>query len=302
MDGVLATPVMQSLQALGGLMRISSSQAGSAGALTCGAPPAPPAPWHHPSPSESALIPDTLRRRVFVYDVTTGSYQASTDTSGPATGLRYMLYSVDNFARVTLPLTSVGWLDLSDQSGAGVTTLRAQIQNGPTSVADYLVAPTGTQAADTASLSGTLTDGTHSFVFRDSTASAGFTTWILATVADSADDVHARMFAARTSFDPFDFNDTLDLAFQHGADTVRIRGLIQTYCLIPSTGLTISVDGADFAAVTNGTTSLNVARLDHVPLTPDQTQAILDLKDAQQHLFRALGAMFTPSRLLLPPN
>ncbi|MFI5214058.1 MAG: hypothetical protein ACHQU8_05910 [Gemmatimonadales bacterium] len=301
MDGTLATPAMQSLQALAGLMRAAGSPVASNPAPACGASPASPAVRDGPSPAVTALIPDTLRRRVFVYDVVSGAYQETADTSGPVNGIRYMLYSVDTLARVITPLASTGWLDLGELGGTP-DSIHAQIRSGPSSVADYLVTLTGTQAADTATLSGTLTDGAHAFVLHDSTAVVGSTQWIAATAIDSIDDVQVRMFAARTSFDPFDYNDTLDFTFVHGADAVRVRGHIQTYCLIPSTGLTVSVDGADFAAVTNGVTSLNVARLDNVPLTPDQTQAILDLKDAQQRLFRGLGAMVTPSRSLLPPN
>ena len=301
MDGVLTTPAMQSLQALAGLMRVSAAPAASRTALTCGASPTPPPTRSGPSPAFAVLIPDSLRRRVFLYDVPSGAYKASSDTSGPINGIRYLLYSVDTLARVVTPLASEGWLDLGELGGT-VDTIHAVVNSGTTTVADYFVALSGTQAADTAALTGSATDGSHSLVLHDSIAVAGFKQWIAAVVADSIDNVHARMFAERTSFDPFDFNDTLDYTFTRGAEAVRVRGHIQTYCLIPSTGLIVSVDGTDFATVTNGTTSLNVARLDHVPLTPEQTQAILDLKDAQQRLFRALGAMFTPSRLLLPPN
>jgi hypothetical protein len=299
MNGTLATPAMQSLQALAGLMRPSA--AASLTALTCGASPTLAPTRSGPLPASTALIPDSLRRRVFVYDVASGGYKASTDTSGPVNGIRYMLYSVDTLARVVTPLASTGWLDLSELGGTA-DTIHARVNNGVASAADYFVTPTGTQVADTATLTGIVTDGAHTFVLHDSTAIVGFVQWITATATDSVDDLRVRMFASRTSFDPFDYTDTLDFAFVHRADTLRVRGHIQTYCLIPSTGLTVSVDGADFAAVTNGTGGLNVARLDHVPLTPDQTQAILDMKDAQQRLFRGLGAMFAPSRLLLPPN
>jgi hypothetical protein len=207
---------------------------------------------------------------------------------------------VDSYSRVSVPLSALGWLDLSNQGQAD--TVHARVTSAATSAADYVIAIAGTQAADTATLSGTVSDGAHSFALHDTISVVGFTQWISATAVDSSDDVRVRMFASRTSFDPFDFNDTLDIALARGAEIVAVRGHIQTYCLIPSTGLTVSVDGADFATVTNGTAGLNVARLDHVPLTAEQTQAILDLKDAQQQLFRGLGAMFTPVRLLLPPN
>jgi hypothetical protein len=301
MDGTLATPAMQSLEALAGLMRASAAPAASLGALQCGASASLPATHAGPALNLTALIPDSLRRKVYVYSVATGAYQASSDTSGPIDGIRYMLYPVDTLARVITPLTSAGWVDLDDV-GDSAGTIHAQVQSGAANVSDYLLVPRGTQAADTAAFSGFVTDGAHTFVVHDSTAGVGFTQWISATTADSADDLLVHMYAARTSFDPFDYNDSLDFTLVHGVDAVRVRGHIQTYCLIPSTGLIVSVNGADFASVTNGTVGLDVARLDHEPLAPDETTMILDLKDAQQRLFRALGAMFTPVRSLLPPN
>jgi hypothetical protein len=110
------------------------------------------------------------------------------------------------------------------------------------------------------------------------------------------------MYAARTSFDPFDYNDTLDFAWTHGAETVRLTGHILTYCLIPDVGLAASVNGQPFAAVTNGTgTTPAVTGIGGAALAASQVQAILDLENGQQRLYQGLFALFTPAALLLPP-
>lgn len=304
--GVFDTPAIRSVAALGGLM---GGAAGSPPAVPVAAPalcaPRGAGGSRGAAPlslGTAGLIADSLHGRVFVYDTASRTYRASPDSSGPATGVRFLLYGVDSYSQPLRPLAQVGWLDLSDQGGGVAPTLQARIVNGAADNAVYTIALTGTQAADTALLTGTVTDGSHTFTFRDSTASAGFRVTISATAVDSVGDLHLAMLATRISFDPFDFIDSLEFSLQHAGQTVGLVGEIDTYCLLPSIGLKVMANGAEFASVTNGTTTPNVTRIDGQALTSGQVQAILDLKDAQQRLFRWLGAFFAPAKLLLPVN
>jgi len=63
----------------------------------------------------------------------------------------------------------------------------------------------------------------------------------------------------------------------------------------------VSLNGADFATVTNGATAPNVTRLDREPITAAQSQAILDLIRGEQRLFGWLAALASPALRFLPP-
>ena len=254
----------------------------------------------------ASLIADTLFRRVFIYDTTARAYRASTDTSGPQNGIRFVLYTLSGYGLPTVPLSPDGWFDLSDQSAGAVLKLRSQISSGTSTVADYLVTLSGTKAADTAQLAGTVTDGTRTFSLRDSTAGAGvtgsvaFQVSVSAHLSDSLDGFSLDMVASRTTFDPFDYNDNLDFTFTSAAQTIRMVGAIRTYCLQPSTSLTVSVNGAAYATIANGTVTPNVTLVGGQTATADEAQALLGMRDAQRQLFLWLGALFAPSKALLP--
>jgi hypothetical protein len=302
---VFGMPAIQSLSALGPLLTVPAASpiAPGAPAVACGVPATRTAAAAVPAaPRAADLIADSLFRRVFVYDTAARAYRLGADTSGPAGGIRFVLYTLNGYGLPVVPLSPNGSLDLTDQSAGTALRLRSRISAGTVGNADYLVALSGTQAADTALLAGTVTAGNHGFAFRDSTASAGFQVLISVTAADSADDLHVSMRATRTSFDPFDYNDVLDFSITYAAHTLRLAGGIDTYCLVPSIGLSVSIDGAAFATVTNGTTTPNVARVDGKPLTASESQAILDLKDAQRRLFAYINAFHSPAKALLPRN
>ncbi len=217
-----------------------------------------------------------------------------------------MLYDVSSYGLPTVPLASDGWLDLTDQSTGAALRLRAQVNNGTSGVADYLVGLSGTQAADTAQLSGTVTDGTRTLNFRDSTAGSGVAgtvaslVTVSATVSDSIDGLSVVMVASRTTFDPFDYTDNLDFTVTGAAQTVRMQGTIRVYCLVPSTGLTVSVNDSAYATITNGTSAPNVTLVSGQPATASEAQALLGMKDAQHQLFQWLGELFAPAKALLP--
>lgn len=316
MSGVLDTPVMQSLSALSPLLipaAAPSAARAATSALAC-APaadrstlgPSATVPLAAAAAATTALIADSLFRRVFVFDTAAKAYRASTDTSGPQNGIRYVLYDVSAYGLPTVPLTTDGWLDLTDESAGTVLQLRTQISNGTSGIADYLVGLSGTAAADTGLLAGTVTDGTHTLGFRDSTegGKAGATlatrVSVSAQLSDSVDGFSVKMLASRTQFDPFDYDDTLDITFASATLTVRMVGAITTYCLLPSIGLTVSLNDTAYATITNGTTTPNVTLAGGQPATAVESQALLAMKDAQTQLFVWLGALFGPAKALLP--
>ena len=203
--------------------------------------------------------------------------------------------------RPTAPSTNVGWLDLIDRSAGGVLAFQSRVQSGPLRNADYRIIPSGTQLTYTALLAGAATDGSHAFVFRDSTGGVLAQVTASATIDDSVDDLHLRLRATRTATDPYDNYYDLDVTFMRGPQIIRLVGTITTYCLVPAIGVAVSVNGAGFATVTNSATAPNVTRVDREPITGAQSQAILDLIEGEQRLFGWLAAFASPARRFLPP-
>ena len=308
------TPAVQSLTALSPLLIPAASAASPATASPDAVSPAGCAPAADRSApvagatasSIASLIADSLFHRVFAWDTAARAYRASSDTSGPPNGIRYLLYDVSTYGLPNLPLTPDGWLDLTDLSAGTALQLRAQVSNGTSGVADYLVGLSGTQAADSGQLTGTLTDGTRTLSFRDSTVGGGATgslateVSISAHLSDSLDRLSVDMVASHTSFDPFDYNDTLNFTVTTPAQTVSMVGAIRTYCLLPSIGLTVTLNGTTYATITNGGTTPNVTLGGGQPAPTDVAQALIGMKDAQHQLFGWLGALFGPAKALLP--
>jgi len=273
-----------------------------AGQRTCagsGVAPLPALPF--PAAGAAAPFPDSLLRRVFVWDTGAVAYSASRDTSGPPDGVRFTLYALDNLGGIALPLAADGWLDLRDQPGGRTDTLQVHIQDGATANADYRVTPAGTRGVYTARLDGTVTNGLPAVAFGDSTTASGFQSASIVTLDDARGGTHLSMVVMRVRFDPFDYNDTLDMTFTQGRQTVRLTGTVVTYCLLPSVGVRVSVNGVDFATITNGPSRPTVTRLDGRVPSADQSQALLDLLDAHQSVMQWLAALFEPVRLLLLP-
>ena len=300
---------MQSLTALSPQLIVAAAPAATPSALQtvgCSAPARTPAIARTAALQVTSVIADSLFRHVIVYDTTARGYRVSPDTSGPAGGIRFVLYQVNSYRLPTVPLTPDGWLDLVDESAGGALQVRSQVSSGASGIASYLIGLSGTRAADTAGLSGTVTDGAHTLSFRDSTAGAPVAgtlatqVTVSARVSDSLDGFRLDMYAARIMFDPFDYNDTLDFTFTSAAQTIRLVGAISTYCLLPSIGLTVELNGTTYATITNGGTTPNVTLVGGQPATADESQALLDLKDRQDQLFVWLGALFAPARALLP--
>ena len=315
LDSVIDAPTMASLTALSQRLIVAAAPAAAPPdrlSLACSAPARVTVDDHLAGLQATALIADSLFRHVVAYDTAARGYRVSADTSGPAGGMRFVLYQVNSYALPATPLSPDGWLDLVDRSAGGLLQLQAQISNGSTAIADYLVGLAGTQAADTALLSGTVTDRARTLALRDSTAKAPVAGTVAVKVAvsahltDSLDGSRLDMLASRTSFDPFDYDDTLDFTVTSATQTIRLAGAITTYCLLPTFNLTVAVNGAAYATITGGGPAdvgggaANVMLVGGQSAPADEAQAVLDMKAGQRAFFVWLGALVAPAQALLP--
>ena len=248
----------------------------------------------------AAAFPDSMVRHVFAWDSMAAAYRLTSDTSGPAAGIRFLLYR-EYLGQVLSPITSIGRFDLIDVSGGGSAALHAGIADSLGAGADYGILPIGTQSAYSALLVGTISGGPRTLQLRDSTTRSGSSVTVDGVVDDAAGGVHVTVHVNRTAIDAFDNFYNLQVKLSHGADTVGIKGSIDTYCLVSSTGATVTVNGGIFALITNDQHGLVFTREDGQPVTPAQQQAMVDLLGLQGRLFQQLDALFTPVRPWLSP-
>jgi hypothetical protein len=248
----------------------------------------------------SSAFPDSVVRHVFAYDSTSASYRLTSDSSGPAAGVRFLIYPVNASGQILFRLSPIGHLDLIDASGTGPLTLYAQVTDGAGAGIDYSIAPTGTLAAYSAVLAGSMTNGPYLATFSDTSGLVGSTFTVGVSLDATAPDVHVSMSATRAVADPFDNYYTLRFTLRHGPETVGLAGTISTFCTVSTTNLTVTVNALDFAQVTNDAHGLVFTGVDGQLIDAAQTQAVIDLLALQSTLFQAFTILFTPARPLLP--
>jgi hypothetical protein len=256
-----------------------------------------PAPAWLVSP-RSLIIADSLKRRVFVLDSSGGAYRAGTDTSGPAAGVAFQLYQTDSDTALLQPLVPIGRLDITE-NGSG---LRARAALSGILAADYTVAPSGTQATDTALVAGTLSAGARSLAVNDTTlfvrSGTASGTLVIGTIRDAAAGRSARISASLSQFDRFDFDYIFDFTLTIPGAFIRLAGEVSTFCLIPSTQAEITENGASLARV--GPQTDDVVPAAGRTFTAEQRGVLLQLMAFHARVFRALAALHRPVRLLLP--
>jgi hypothetical protein len=300
MSGVAAFEAAWSFPALRSTTGLSTvvgvSGAAPADAPQCGA-------GNGPMPASTlAVFPDSALGRTYAYDLASGHFLASADTGGPAGGVEFLLPVMDSTGLIVTPLEDAGTLDLFDVTPlAGPLTLHSLVTGTSGGTADYLFAVSGRADSNSGILSGRVAGSTGGrvFTFRDSTSAYLEQTTADAVVTDSGTGGVMKLIAIKTQTDPFDYFYDLDFTYQSPGQRVRLLGHNTVYCLIPTIGLTVTVNDSDFAIVSQGTTGPVVTALSD-SLTPAQDSAIRSLIRAQGELFGWLAALALPTKQFLP--
>lgn len=218
--------------------------------------------------------------------------------------MRFLLAQVDTLGRPVFPLTTVGWLDVTDHSPpAGQDSLGGVLTGSAGPLLSYFMVPTGTSSAYSERVGGTFEGPGATFQFRDSTARVGTQVAVTAIVDDTTHQFHATLTATRTATDRYDWFYMLDFTLRFAGDSIRLKGASDVYCLLPSIGVTVSVHDTTFATVTNGASpgTPNITRGDGNPVTAAQASAVLDLVRVQGELFNWMESFSLPGSLLLGP-
>ena len=308
LENALAAPVYASFVAFAPSLSIVGGHApvpvARSGSFRCAGGAAPFAAANAPSSVGTAAIPDSVLSHVFAYDSVTRSFKTAADSGGPANGVRFLLAQVDTLGRAVFPLTTVGWLDVTDHSApAGPDSLEGVLSSSGGPLLSYFMVPTGTSSAYSEHVGGTFDGAGATFQFRDSTARVGTQVAVTTIVDDTVHQLHASLTATRTATDRYDWFYRLDFTLRTAGDSIRLQGASDVYCLFPSIGVTLSVHDSTFATVTNGASpsTPTITRGDGNPVTPAQASAVLDLIRVQGELFKWMETFSLPGSLLLGP-
>jgi hypothetical protein len=108
------------------------------------------------------LFPVNIQGKTFQWDTASGGrYRIldSTLTGAPGAGVRFILYAVDTAThRPRLPLTTTGYVDLSDVSSPSANAVHIVVKVGTQTASDYTIANVKTTSTDTLRAAGYVVD------------------------------------------------------------------------------------------------------------------------------------------------
>ena len=111
--------------------------------------------------AQGRIIPDSVYGRVFQWDTASDSYTWQDSTVAGLTGVRFILYQVDEFGLVVEPTVEVGTLDLIDESTLSTLQLHILVKGlgGTTTYLDYTATISATASSVSANATGFLSNG-----------------------------------------------------------------------------------------------------------------------------------------------
>lgn len=240
------------------------------------------------------LIPEEYRGLTYVY-VQGEGYQVDPErTDGPATGVRFILYSVavnPVTGEITDVLDEIGYADVIDESTDTQAAARLTVVSEDVTYLDYVVSAEGPPTAPSFSIDGFITDG-------DATAEFLLIISIQSTFASTTIDIDY-------SIDVGDFSIDLDvlaegdgeggsasvtLTFTHQDHSVVVAGTIEN----DAGSLTVTANGTTFATITFGPTGFTVVDDDGQPLDQDEINALRELMDMVEEVFDVWDTLFRP--------
>ena len=257
----------------------------------------------------TALFPVEVVGKTFEWNATSVAYAATARTGAPATGVRFILYAIDELTgQPATPLVEVGYIDLIDESGGGspkVHVVVAGLAGAPVYV-NYTVSLTSQSSSSVKiSTAGYITNGASSpdsVRFNGAISASGNATSV-AVVEDVSFDVNSRDVHVRnwqrvtlTQTSPSELSASLRISFrfEHAGEVVTLEGSLdadQGTSTLSGT-FVAKVDGGMFATCsvtgTSNSYSLTCTGADQDGLNADEQAALHNLGDAVERI----GTMF----------
>jgi hypothetical protein len=284
---VMGQPALASFTSLGDVAGLPASA--SAASLTAVArltsaaargrwDPAAPRMARVAAKSADVLPPD-VRGKVYTWNETTLQYEGAASADAPPTGVRIVLYAWDVLAgRPSSPLTSIGYVDLIDQSNASQNRLSVILvrNDGNVELMNYAITHSVTTSSESFSIAGSATDGTTpvtftlsgtadesaaTITFDLSAASVGFTVHVGANVNAFTEQANVGI---RLGYDGH------TLSFDASLNADGMNGVIK-YDGMRYVTWSMTYDPA------TGTATTQFAKANGQPLTAEEFEQISDL-------------------------
>ena len=250
-----------------------------------------------------AVLPAEVLGSVYEWDPTSQQYVEGTG-SGPANGVRFVLYAVNPLTRLpNEPLDPVGYADFLDESAGSTNRLRVQvIGDDAVTYANYLVSGTAGATSASASANGFITDGTHQLDFTAQLGASDSDVTLNYTLDLNDPDVSAALdielsFGTETAVIEHSFSLT------RGSETVVLDGTMtltatgETYTA--TANFTIHVNGGLFATISGSSASgtavsYTITGPGGRALTTEERNAIERMFDAPSQLDALITLLFEP--------
>jgi hypothetical protein len=260
---------------------------------------------HLSGPLAGPIIHDTLYTRVYVWDAAAGYYVRDPAQTGPATGVRFILYAVDLGGVPITPLAPIGSVDLIDESAGPTVQLHVLVRNtaATATYVDYTAMVTPATGSFTAAVNGFVSNGQQGTSLRRLNFNIAFSASETPTTADIAADATFDLASSSISLEVHDdghfegstWTFARDFRFEQATHTVTVVGSVMVTETSPDVftingEVTVRVDGAVFVIVTltNGqvTTSRELSNAEQVML--------LRLLNAVEGVWDAIEDFFDP--------
>jgi hypothetical protein len=259
----------------------------------------------------AALFPTGVIGKTFEWDFGTESYLATARTGAPTTGVRFILYAIDQLTGYPAnPLVEVGYIDLIDETGGGSPKLHVIVAgvDGTPVYVNYTVTLASQAATSTKiTTAGYITNGASSpdsVRFDGSVTASGSQTSLSVTEDVSFDvnsrDIHVRDWQ-RVTLTQTTVSLSVSFRFEHGGEVVTLQGTLdvdQSAGTVNGT-ITSRVDGGLFATCSvrgnSSTFSLTCTGADQDGLNADEQNALHHLSDALENIGLLFQGILSPA-------
>lgn len=253
-------------------------------------------------------IPAPVLGKTFEWDTEAGRYAISDRAGAPANGVRFILYAADpDLEEPILPLTEVGYADLTRGGTTNRPTARVQVFSGgvsPIKVIDYTASASGSLSTVTFTVSGFAKNAADSlgfdlgtsFSFANETIQVDWRTTLPSRGLSSR---MRQTIAFSIGEEEFDLNFSLNAYVRSSSGQVDMVG--QVNALTQST-IAVRVNGRTFATLTFNAVSgepPTIVNAQGQPLTPAEEAALRQIFSWFSDSFQIYATLLAPVGTLM---
>ncbi|MDP3909044.1 MAG: hypothetical protein Q8Q14_01515, partial [Gemmatimonadales bacterium] len=254
--------------------------------------------------AQGELIPDSLYGRVYEWDASLDEYTFQDSTVSGLNGVRYILYAVGLDGNIVEPVSSIGTLDIIDNSTTSALELQLLVRGpgGTPTYIDYTIGFTSSQTSANASVTGFISNGLSAGDNKTLTFDETF------TVNQTGARVNATftlnnpaitvMLIQTITFDDPDIVIVADFRIIEGGQTVRTlaRLTLDTFDSSITVNIVVTVDGHPVASLSGDPTDPGTVWVDAggEPLTVADLAALDGLFDALEAFGLIVSNLFSP--------